>query len=426
MYVFGVLAGLLTFGVYYGFHQQYPETNLGLTPWSSLDTPYKVAAEGGLVSGLVLAVFWIVFPTILFIYTHMRWVVAAYVGYGTYAVYHGLIPLSQLHDQVELQKAAQHLGLWGSATAIVVLLIAWFLKPVFDYFGAFLPKVPQPADDSAPSASTAPAANIPMAEPAPAAPPPTSQTLAQAFSGLQDGAHQGMPILLPVLVGEQQRQPHSSLDTVVAAQVQSEMRRRRSQARMQAEMSFVLAIPYLGSSFTREMFDAFMQRYLSDELPPEEVEENGRRLQATLQEHLKKMPASVPSLPPIDWLRMMLEQQRIAPPAPTPATLVMPTATSVEPITSPTAPLPIARLAPSATEAPVRSTIGSPQTASSTSVPARPAVVEVITPEEKAIAEATGFLSPSPGRGTEAEGTNPSPHPGRVVEGEGAVPPGPS
>src|SRR5262249_35622872 len=46
-----------------------------------------------------------------------------------------------------------------------------------------------------------------------------------------------------------------------------------------AELTYVMAMPDIANQFPRDMFENWMQRYLGDHLPPEDVEENSRQLQ---------------------------------------------------------------------------------------------------------------------------------------------------
>src|SRR5207244_4119347 len=87
----------------------------------------------------------------------------------------------------------------------------------------------------------------------------------------------------------------------------NEAQRRRDQARMQVELAYLRAAPEISARFARAMFDDFVQRYLGDQLPPEDVEANGRQLLAILHQHRPPVPEPQRPLTLEDLARWLLD-----------------------------------------------------------------------------------------------------------------------
>ena len=88
----------------------------------------------------------------------------------------------------------------------------------------------------------------------------------------------------------------SSRTAAVQADAYASAQKRREAARAGCEVLFVTHSFDIRERFTREMFDAFVARHLSDERNPEHVEKLARDLSDIIREHLRKV-VPVPSLP---------------------------------------------------------------------------------------------------------------------------------
>lgn len=64
--------------------------------------------------------------------------------------------------------------------------------------------------------------------------------------------------------------------------------RRRENARTSCELLFMRNAPELDARFTRQMFDDFVARHLSDGFPPEYVEQRAEELKSLIRLHLAK------------------------------------------------------------------------------------------------------------------------------------------
>src|SRR5262249_15338674 len=91
-----------------------------------------------------------------------------------------------------------------------------------------------------------------------------------------------------------------------------EAQRRREKARLQLELAYVQALPAVSAWFPRKMFDDFVARHLGDHLPPEDVEDSARQLEAVLHRHQEQAPATQEFASLEELGRWLLdEQQRI-------------------------------------------------------------------------------------------------------------------
>lgn len=73
------------------------------------------------------------------------------------------------------------------------------------------------------------------------------------------------------------------------AKAEAEANRRRKDCRVACEILYSLHAPEMGRRFTKEMFDDFVKRHLSDVHAPEYVEERARQLQDIIRKHLEKI-----------------------------------------------------------------------------------------------------------------------------------------
>jgi len=63
-------------------------------------------------------------------------------------------------------------------------------------------------------------------------------------------------------------------------------RRRRIDARANAELSFSVFAPKVADRFTREHLSQYLRTYMGDDQPPDDVERRGEQLIRTLQQHV--------------------------------------------------------------------------------------------------------------------------------------------
>lgn len=69
----------------------------------------------------------------------------------------------------------------------------------------------------------------------------------------------------------------------------AQAQRRRENARARVELAYNLQAPEIGERFSRELFDDFCKRYLSEERAPEDVERRAQELLDMLQGHAAKV-----------------------------------------------------------------------------------------------------------------------------------------
>jgi hypothetical protein len=227
-----------------------------------------LALRSACVAAAVLAVSWIVLPVLAFVQGHLRLAVAVFLCYCAYA----LIDAGEYNPEQFPSHAVRGLLVSGLA-----LVIAWILSPVWAFLKNFLPQRPpaaqaQPADTS----TSAPTPEVPRRAPS-------------------------LVLTMPV-----------PAETEGPTLRDREAQRRREKARLQLELTYVQALPAVGSWFPRKMFDDFVARHLGDHLPPEDVEDSARQLQAVLHRHQEEAPAT-PAFGNLDELGHWLldEQQRI-------------------------------------------------------------------------------------------------------------------
>lgn len=227
--------------------------------------PGTVALRAACVAGCVLAVSWIVLPVLAFVHSHLRLALTVFLGYGAWAL---------VADAEYAPDRLPAIGLKALLAAGLALVVAWILEPVWGFVKPFLPRRPEhpaPPDREEPSAQSPPRRIVVLA-------PPSS----------------------------------SPAEAEVAVLRERDAQRRREKARLQLELAYVQALPAVGTWFPRKTFDDFVQRHLADPLPPEDVEENARQLQAVLRQHQDQSqgPAQFDSLEELGhWL--LDEQQRI-------------------------------------------------------------------------------------------------------------------
>lgn len=238
------------------------------------------------VAGGVLAFTWIVVPIASFILKHARIALAAFLLYG------GWLAITKT-DQWEQRWP------WFMAQALVAaglaLLVAWITEPFWSYFVKNWLPVRKPERIRGATLIDEPfesAMGQEVVVPLNLEPRPTRRRATMLASPRE---------LLP-----------ETSEAEMEALRHREAQRRREKVRLQLELAYVQAAPKISSWFSRQMFDDFVQRYLNDNLPPEDVEENGIQLHATIQKHLEEsqQPPEIQTMEDLtDWL--LAEQQRI-------------------------------------------------------------------------------------------------------------------
>ncbi len=84
--------------------------------------------------------------------------------------------------------------------------------------------------------------------------------------------------------------------------------RRRADARATCEFEYAINAPEIGGRFPKSEFDAFVNRYCSDQQQPEEVEQRAQQLLGIIEQHLNR---SVPPRPKsLGELAAWFEKQR--------------------------------------------------------------------------------------------------------------------
>ena len=90
-----------------------------------------IALRAANAGGLVLAVTWTLLPIITFVYGHLHLALAAFIGYTGYA----LLTAEEFNaDQLP------EIALRGLIAVGLVLLVAWILHPIWDFFKDLLPR----------------------------------------------------------------------------------------------------------------------------------------------------------------------------------------------------------------------------------------------------------------------------------------------
>jgi hypothetical protein len=152
----------------------------------------------------------------------------------------------------------------------VVLVIAWIVQPIWDFFRDLLPR---------PAVKAEGPATVPAAAPQPA---PLIR------SGRRKRRH---PILAAVATagpGIDRRE----IEQFVSDQLEAQ--RRRDRARLRVEVLYALAQPELEPRMPRLIFDDMLQRHLNDQLPAESVEQNSRQLETFLLQQRIARPVAMP------------------------------------------------------------------------------------------------------------------------------------
>ncbi len=221
-----------------------------------------LAARSGVVAGAVLAAAWIVLPIMLFVYSNLRLALAAFLLYGGYAL---VVAGDQLTTE-ELPGIAMRAGI-ASGLAIIV---AWIFQPVWDLASRYLSKA-------------LPAKQEEKTEPKPA------EVAADDDENPKRRKKRRKLMLRRKRQREREQEEDDDLlqgdDEVHSINI--EMRRRRDKARLTVELTYAMAMSDLGNSLPRDLFENWINRYLGDHLPPEDVEENSIQLQTILAQQRK-------------------------------------------------------------------------------------------------------------------------------------------
>lgn len=254
----------------------------------------------------VLAFTWITLPILTFVYNHLRLALAAFLGYGAYAIIRNG---SFDTDQLPL-IAAQ-----GTIAVALTLIAAWIVHPIWDFIKEMLPKPPVRAEVAA-----APPAPQPVPAPAPLLPAPLPPVLPPEYTVWQNR----------LVVPEPRPHPPGPQHppALAVSPLELETQRRRDKIRLRIELAYLMAMPAIAHRFPRPVFDDFVHRYLGDHLPADDVEENGRQLEMILHEHQRQAQlaqesrsllilqehqqhaAPQPGRPLEDMLRNLLEEHK--------------------------------------------------------------------------------------------------------------------
>lgn len=269
LYGWGLRAGLAAFLGYGGF---------ALWQAGGVDRTQllNLGARSAIVGGLALAFVWIFFPILLFFVRYFRLGLAAFLIYGGAA----LAASASFEEQDFLE-----LALRGALVGLLVMLVAWILQPFLDMLA---PRwwARRKDDGESPSAQ---------------APPEPAATSRAERRRLRKEARRAARRAA-------QAERRAVLDD---PNLLMEMRCRRDKARLVVELTYVTAEPDVRHQIPREILENWMQRYLGDHLPPEEVEENSRQLLTIFQQQQKQLQMQTGAPMTLDQLHAwFLEEQR--------------------------------------------------------------------------------------------------------------------
>ena len=215
----------------------------------------SVVARSAILGGSVLAFIWILLPIILFVYANFRFGLAGFLGYAGYAL---------LTVESFTAEAMPGIALRGLLVAGLAMVLAWILRPIWE-FVASIWHVPVSSPVEPAKTSEKPTVEDPR----------LSRRERRLLRLARRRARKEMTVSaepVPVVA-------------LTSAAVDDDSRRRRDKARLDAELAYLLALPHLGANFPRDTFDGWVLRYLSNHLPPEEVEENSWQLQKALRQY---------------------------------------------------------------------------------------------------------------------------------------------
>jgi hypothetical protein len=260
--------GLLLAGALFVVHLGY---SCFQADWPGGEALGILALRSAIAAGGALAGLWIVCPVLSFAYRYLRLAVAGFLIYGGYALCTA--------EQIDLDHL-RLIGVRSLGVSALTMVVAWILQPVWEVLRRFLP-TPSPRAEPVPPREV-------KAEPArePPAPQPSASRGTPASPPTPLAAPpQPAAIQAPMFQAHTVRMTSESVPSSAEVNRSStgEPRRRRDRVRLQVEMVYVLVQPQVGSAFPRSLFEEFLNRYLGDHLPPEEVEENGRQLLMLLE-----------------------------------------------------------------------------------------------------------------------------------------------
>ncbi len=228
-----------------------------------------VIVRSALVGGAALALSWIALPVMAFVYARLRLAVAGFLAYGTYAL--------ATAEQLDGERLAW-IALRSSLASGLAVIVAWIVQPVWEFFVpvATKPATPPVEEPGAPRASR------------------EKRRRRRWFRRVHEERTEVDP-----------KEPEE------VTSVHIETRRRRDRVRLKLELNYLLVAPEIGARLPRTQFEEFLKRYLSDHLPPEEVEENGRQLQQLLLEHRQHAPEAEKRFHTLeDVMTWFLEEQK--------------------------------------------------------------------------------------------------------------------
>lgn len=267
LYGWGLRAGLAAFLGYGGY---------GLWQAGGFDRSLlpHLAARSAIVGGAALAFVWIFFPIVLFFVRYFR------LGLAGFLIYGGVVLTASA--SIEEQDFAE-LALRGGLVGLLVMLVAWILQPFLDLVAPRWLGRRQEENRPAPREGS------------------VARTREERRRNRKQARIEAQQAAREV------RSPAADDPDLLL-----EMRCRRDKARMVVEMTYVTAEADVRHLIPREILESWMQRYLGDHLPPEEVEENSRQLLAVFQQQQQHQRQPVAESPmTLDQLHAwFLEEQR--------------------------------------------------------------------------------------------------------------------
>ena len=112
---------------------------------------------------------------------------------------------------------------------------------------------------------------------------------------------------LALLWGEQKAQSDRRQQEQTA--LTKAAQKRREDARAACDMAYALAAPEIAARFSKQDFEAFVSKYMTDAFPPDQVEERAVQMKAIIRQHQEKIiPA--PKFRSMQDLAVWFEQQK--------------------------------------------------------------------------------------------------------------------
>lgn len=246
------------------------------------DTNGWLALKAANAAGGILALTWIVFPILNFIISHVRLALAAFLGYGAYAI---ITRPNFTTDDLPM------IALEALIPVGLTLVVAWIVHPIWDYVKGLLPEPARQKLEENRSKRFKKALNKARRD--------------------RGGKRRRPAVIEPSDETVEEEAEIEALELERVSRLHTDIQRRRDKTRLQVELFYLSATPDIGARLNRDMFQDLIHRYLGDHVPVEDVEENARQLQLLLQQH-QQIARQTPAIPSLEEMtrRVLQEQQR--------------------------------------------------------------------------------------------------------------------